>query len=151
MDTEYNNTNILLDSPLKGQSITESNIESNIKVQDNTKFIEFLESNLNSIITCPISGATFFNPVTGSDGFTYEASVIEEYQSQSMNPKSPMTREPMTKKLYKNNLILELINYSDKYDLEVSKLKFINGDSFEENVEIIQSYIGNGNYEYIYK
>ena len=133
MTTNHENPKHLVDGPNREQ------------------FMEFLESNLNSIISCPIAGTTFFNPVTCSDGFSYEASVIEEYQVQYPNSKSPITREPLSKTLHKNNLILQLINYSDKYDLEVSKNKFINGDSFEENVEIIQSSIANGKYEDVYK
>lgn len=117
----------------------------------NKNFIEFLESNLNSVIACPISGTTFFNSVTCSDGFSYEESVISEYQKQHANSKSPMTREPLSKTYYKNNLIPLLINYADNYNLEVSKDKFINGDSFEENFEIIQNYVANGGYDNVYK
>ena len=126
-------------------------LEEKTKPCLDSKFADFLEANIESVISCPISGSTFFNPVTCSDGFSYEGSVMDVLMSKTNSPKSPMTRELLTKTHHKNNLIAELINYADKYDLEASKNKFINSDSFEENAEIILNNISKCNYENIYK
>jgi ankyrin repeat protein len=118
---------------------------------NNDKVIEFLEDNLESLINCPISGTTFFNPVVATDGFSYEDNVINEYVKKFTNPPSPITRELMTKTFIKNNYISKMINFSDEHNLEVSKNKFINGDTFDDNFEIIQSCIENGKYDHVYK
>ncbi len=128
--------------------LNENNIVENPK--DEKKFMEFLEDNLSSIISCPISGSTFFVNAIASDGFYYEDSVLKEYLSRSEH-KSPITREKISANYYNTKLIPQIIGYAEKYDLEVSKNKFINGDSFEENFEIIQSYISKGEYDNIYK
>jgi len=125
--------------------------EEKKETKDETKFVTFLEDNLSSIINCPISGSVFFSNAIASDGFYYEDSVLKEYLSRSNNSKSPITRELISKNYHNTKLIPQLINFADKYNLEVSKNKFINGDSFEENFEIIQSYIMKGQYENVYK
>lgn len=140
-------------------SINMENIQNNevnkhyidVNTQADQKFTTFLEDNLSSIITCPISGSVFFSNAIASDGFYYEESVLKEFLSRSSNPKSPLTREPITKKYHSAKLIQQMVTFADKYNLEVSKNKFINGDSFEENFEIIQNYIMNGQYENVYK
>lgn len=137
-------------------TMTENNIKDvpikeEQKGPSDEKFTEFLEDNLESIINCPVSGTTFFNAVIGSDGFTYEDTVINEYVKRSTNPTSPITRESITKTFSPNTHIIELIKFSDKYDLEASKNKFINNDSFEENYEVIQNCILSGKYDDVYK
>ncbi len=125
-----------------------NNIVENPK--NEKKIIDFLEDNLSSIISCPISGSVFFSNAIASDGFYYEDSVLKEYLSRSTH-KSPITREKISANYYNTKLIPQIVIFAEKNNLEVSKNKFINGDSFEENFEIIESYISKGEYDNIYK
>ncbi len=53
-------------------------------------------------LRCPLSLLIFFDPVTASDGHTYEREEIEEVLNGA-NPVSPITREVLTKVLIPNH------------------------------------------------
>jgi hypothetical protein len=113
------------------------------------KFVEFVEDNLPSLVTCTMTNSTFFDVALCSDGFTYERSVIEPY-IKSKNT-SPMTRMKVTNEFQSPIIVGELIKFSEKYGLDATKYKFISNDTFEENAEIIQNGIVNGNYKIVNK
>lgn len=120
-------------------------------VDQQSKFKNFLNQDLPSFISCPISGSTFCFPVLGEDGFAYEETVFKDFLGRSHSPLSPITREKINKKYYPVKFLQRMIDFSDKYDLDASKDKFINNDSFEENFEVILSNIINEQYDYVYK
>lgn len=94
---------------------------------------------LKEFLLCPISGQIFNEPVTLSDGHTYEKELIEKYLSS--NNRSPITKEILNddiNNLQINYLILQQIDYllekkiiskNDIYEKEI----IINSEFFKKN------------------
>lgn len=116
---------------------------------DKKPFKQFLEDNLESLIVCPVSRSVIFDPVVATDGFIYEASILEQCMKHSSA--SPITREGLSSKTYSIPLINKIIEYGDKYKLTVCDNKYITDTSFESNFEIICSALANGTFEKIMK
>jgi Mg-chelatase subunit ChlD len=59
-------------------------------------------------LICPITQEEMKDPVTGSDGITYERSAIEAWFAAG-HQTSPLTRQPMSRALYPNVVLRSLI------------------------------------------
>ena len=115
-------------------------------------FKVFLEEYLGSIIKCPIIQSPMARPVVASDGFIYEASSLKQLGKHSyFSLKSPITREKLTTEQIKIPLINSIIEYGEKYNLEVCKDRYINEESFDDIFDDICSIFKNGNYDQITK
>ena len=129
-----------------------TDLPKNTTSEERNKFINFLENNLNGLVTCPLSLCAFTNPVLASDGFLYEQSAYVPYlKSQSWGTKSSMTRKSITKNMYNFGFANKLIDYCDELGLELTKNKLELDESFENNFETIVSAFASGNYDFIYK
>ena len=64
-------------------------------------------------LLCPITSALPVCPVVAEDGHVYEKAAIERWLSRSVDPTSPLTREPMGERLvdstHTRTLILTVI------------------------------------------
>ncbi|QKF93600.1 ankyrin repeat domain-containing protein [Fadolivirus algeromassiliense] len=116
----------------------------------NIQLRDFLEENLQGVVKCPITCCTFFNPIIASDGFVYESSQMDKLL-KGYHPKSPFTREKLSKEYKRIELINKLIDFGDKYGLEICGDKFIMSNSFEDSFDIICSAIENGSYDEVMK
>jgi len=112
-------------------------------------FKNFLEEHFEDLIQCPVSRSVLFDPVVASDGFIYEASILD--QCMKVSRYSPITRENLSKTFYPISLINKLIEYGEKNDLEICKNKYVMDDTFESNYEIICSAFITGKIEKIMK
>ena len=100
----------------------------------------FLKEKL--LLTCPITGNFFVHPVVLSDGLTVEHSAIEAYLQLS-NPINPVTNKPITNVVISNLLIEQLIKlFLEKYPTENNTTNL-----YHSNIQIINSYILNGEFE----
>lgn len=112
-------------------------------------FKQFLEEQLEDLIQCPVSRTVMFDPVIASDGFIYEASILDQCMKVSRN--SPITRENLSKTFYPITVISKLIEYGEKNDIEICKNKYVMDDTFESNYEIICSAFITGKLDKIMK
>lgn len=78
-----------------------------------SKFSESKAEDALDSLKCPILYAIPQDPYTAEDGYTYEKSCFLEYvRSQRDNPEglvSPMTRQPISNKIFKNKLFAEIV------------------------------------------
>lgn len=137
---------------IKNQITDDSNLVDFGQIDKTPNFRDFLEENLGSIIRCPIAQCVVGTPVVASDGFVYESTSLKQLTKLSHYSyfKSPITREKMDKDFIKIPLIIKLIEYADKYKLEVSKEKYLVEESYEDIFDDICTIFRNGNYEEIY-
>ena len=127
------------------QKINESNKNNTID------FKTFLETNLETIIKCPLNKTTLANPIIASDGYIYELSAINLMKKYShYGFTSPITRENLDSELIKIPLIKKIINYADKHNLEISKEKHIIEETYDDIFQDICSIFKNENYNQIY-
>ena len=87
-------------------------------------FSERLETLEMQSLVCPLSQATFRDPVVASDGHTYEYEELRKLFELSHNnsepAKSPMTREPLFLSVYRNRALrqtLDTLMERDGYDV----------------------------------
>lgn len=107
-------------------------------------FKQFLDENLDILITCPVTKCVFISPVVVNDGFIYEEYVIKRLMSN----KSPMTRETVTS-CVKPNIIKLLIQFGNRLALNVCKNNYILNESFSDNISEIFNFVRNKDYNYI--
>jgi ankyrin repeat protein len=116
----------------------------NIQSNDNEKFRNFLEENLECMIKCPISQSITLNPVVASDGFVYDYRTFKNMSKFKCGSKSPMTREKLMPGTYKSLLSKKLIEYGEKYNLKITEIKFEDDytyeDVFDEIIDIFTKY-----------
>ena len=150
---KINIVNIIHGNMSNSDSTKDSNKE---EAKDNTtnikelaRFNEFLENNISTLVICPITYCTFFDPVVGSDGFIYEKTAFKELCKSY--PKSPVTREKLDSVGRPISLITNILKHIECYELEACSNKYITDDSFEDNVDIICDLIETRNYEQIKK
>jgi hypothetical protein len=99
-----------------------------------------IRTDIYSNLTCPITLDIMIDPVIASDGFTYERASIENLLN-SANPKSPFTRDNLTKVLIPNNSLKGVIDefkektYQRGLKKQINKLKIKveNGDKNAAN------------------
>jgi ankyrin repeat protein len=99
------------------------------------KFKQFLENNLDKLVKCPITYCICNDPVVADDGFIYESTALEKLLSVSN--KSPVTRQEISKKYMEINLVRQIIEFLENSDLELFEDRYVIGNSFEENFDII--------------
>lgn len=127
-------------------------VDEHQKINKLSNFKDFLEENITSLVFCPFTCVTMFSPVLGSDGFLYEESQLDKFFRTNPFGRSPFTREKMIKTETRNiQLINDIIDYCDKCGLEVTKDKFIQSNSFEDNFDVICTAFNNGMYDSVMK
>lgn len=121
----------------------------NFDVKVENKFKYFLETNLGSIINCQLTQCVMFESTLANDGFVYESSALKQLMDVHSSPKSPNTRIGLYHKISNVKIIPEFIKFADKYNLNVSKNKFINSNNFEENFDLIVSWLNDDDFHKI--
>ena len=138
--------------------LTSDFFDKNVKINNklvnfntSNKFSNFLQKNLHGIIKCPITACIFSTPVIASDGFVYEQTALNQFFKYSHQHYSPMTRQIMTKDYFPVKIINQIINYTDKYKIDIGINKYIiNESSFEENFDMLCNEMNNSNYDEIF-
>lgn len=92
---------------------------------------------IDQIYLCPITREIMLEPVVASDGFTYEEDALLDHLK--INKASPITREVLDEKYYKNinvkNKIIELLsNNPDLKEAQYTNYKFKNNKSLIMNM-----------------
>ena len=112
---------------------------------------KFLKKNIGPLIKCPITQCVFFKPMVVDDGFIYECYPFNQMLKSSYVKKSPMTREEISTDPIEIPLISEIIKLGERYKLKVCNDKYISGDVFEDNADMIIEFIKDKNYDFVYK
>ena len=82
--------------------------ENGARVEEGTRQVRNMPEMSNPFV-CPLSGKIFVDPVTASDGITYERVFIEEHVKK--NESSPVVRgEKLQSQFFRNTNILSLIH-----------------------------------------
>ena len=95
------------------------------------------QKGLIDLINCPITKEPMIDPISGSDGHTYERSAIITYLS--LKTESPLTRQPMTISDLKINYSIKSL--CDKYHNgqfnNIEKSKFVVECTKDEDLKYI--------------
>jgi hypothetical protein len=99
---------------------------------DNSTSTLLLEQSVDKTLICPLTKATFIDPVIASDGFTYERLALEDYLRKSN--RSPITKETLNPAIILPNHTIRLaiekrrqkVNFDPKETLKQYTAKHFN-------------------------
>ncbi|KAJ3081667.1 hypothetical protein HDU99_005055 [Rhizoclosmatium hyalinum] len=141
-------------SPVTGVRLTSRVMTSNEVIKKlsrawNRRGIKDPTPELKKILTCPLSGKLFVNPVLCVDGYSYERDHIKKhYESFSGYPASPITKQPLySKQIVRNITVLHAVKGLETLkgvDWSYDEPEKYNGScmSMKEMSEVLDEYSG---------